>query len=199
MSWYGSMTCLKFDPYGGAEETGTFTATVPPGTVDAVVEVHGEVLEKRIEDGVLTVRVKYAPGYVGGNCFKKEIALVIDSGRMALGDWARYEGLRCYSGGIEYRLDATIAKKGDRVLLDLGEVGCSAEVRVNGGAAKIVTCPPYTVDVTDDVVEGGNEFTVTVYNTLNNHYQTIPTRYKVPTEMAPSGLIGPVRLLVYTE
>ena len=39
---------------------------------------------------------------------------------------------------------------------------------------------------------------VTIYNTLNNHYQTIPTRYKVPTVKAPSGLIGPVWLLSLT-
>jgi len=50
------------------------------------------------------------------------------------------------------------------------------------------------VDVTDALRDGANELAVTVYNTLNNHYQTIPTRYKVSTDEAPSGLLGPVAL-----
>ena len=41
-----------------------------------------------------------------------------------------------------------------------------------------------------------DDFAVTVYNTLNNHCQTIPTRYKVTTEKAPSGLLGPMALVV---
>ena len=41
---------------------------------------------------------------------------------------------------------------------------------------------------------GANALEVTVYNTLNNHYQTIPTRYRTPVEKAPSGLLGPVTL-----
>lgn len=39
---------------------------------------------------------------------------------------------------------------------------------------------------------GGNTLKVTVYNTLNNHYQTIPTRYRTAVEAAPFGLLGPV-------
>ena len=32
------------------------------------------------------------------------------------------------------------------------------------------------------------------YNTLNNHYQTIPTRYRTSVENSPSGLLGPVKI-----
>ena len=45
----------------------------------------------------------------------------------------------------------------------------------------------------DGLKEGANTVKVTVYNTLNNHYQTIPTRYRTTVENEPSGLIGPVR------
>ncbi|MBP5285078.1 MAG: hypothetical protein ILO34_03075 [Kiritimatiellae bacterium] len=197
MGWYGSMTCLAFDPFGGEEKTGTFTASVPPGTVDAEIDVYGEVLEKRIENGVLSVKVAFAPGHVGGNAFKKEIRLVMEPAKTMLGDWARCEGMRCYSGGAEYRRKFNLAGTGSRAMLDLGGVGCSAEVVVNGGEPKCVTCPPYEVDVTGDLAEGENEVSVTVYNTLNNHYQTVPSRYKVPVEQSPSGLLGPVSLKIY--
>lgn len=81
--------------------------------------------------------------------------------------------------------------------MSLGSVGCCAGVRVNGGPERVVMCPPWEVEVTRDWRPGEtNEIAVTVYNTLNNHYQTIPTRYKVSTDEEPSGLIGPVKLLL---
>lgn len=40
-----------------------------------------------------------------------------------------------------------------------------------------------------------NTLKVTVYNTLTNHCQTIPTRYSTIVENAPSGLLGPVKVL----
>ena len=193
---------LPVDPFGGARKRGTFTANVSPLAVDAEVAVNGTLLKKEIKDGVLTVEVEYAPGYVGGNCFKDPVRVKTRVAGMKPGDWARYEDLRCYSGGMVYRTRfewdgrraAGDAGKGSRYLLSLGQVGCAAEVRLNGGKPRAVMCPPWEVDVTDDIRMGENEVEVTVYNTLNNHYQTIPTRYKVPTDNAPSGLIGPVVL-----
>ena len=86
-------------------------------------------------------------------------------------------------------------KDAQRILLDLGAVGCAAEVAVNGRTVGARTCPPWTIDVTEALRDGANDLAVTVYNTLNNHCQTIPTRYKVPTDEAPSGLLGPVSLV----
>jgi hypothetical protein len=43
------------------------------------------------------------------------------------------------------------------------------------------------------VRRGQNRIEVLVYNTLANHYQTIPTRYR---GSALSGLLGPVSLEV---
>ena len=91
---------------------------------------------------------------------------------------------------------AAFRKDAASVVLDLGDVGCAAEVAVNGNVVGMRTCPPWTVDVTDALQDGPNDFAVTVYNTLNNHCQTIPTRYKVTTEKAPSGLLGPMALVV---
>ena len=62
---------------------------------------------------------------------------------------------------------------------------------MNGGAEKVLCCPPWRVEI-GGLKEGANTIKVTVYNTLNNHYQTIPTRYRTTVENEPSGLIGPV-------
>ena len=199
MRWNAMPGRLNYDPFGGRYTKGTFVATVPPGTVDAVVDVRGKLLKKEIKDGLLTLEIEFEPGLVGGNAFNDVVKLVTEPAGMALGDWARYEGLRCYSGGAVYsktvEVPAAFRKGAARIVLDLGDVGCAAEVAVNGNVVGTRTCPPWTVDVTDALKDGLNEFAVTVYNTLNNHYQTIPTRYKVPTDKAPSGLLGPVALV----
>lgn len=198
MKWHSMPSRLDYDPFGGRHGKGTFVASVPPGTIDAEVSVHGKVLRKEIKDGRLTLEIEFHPGLVGGNAFKDVVRLVMKPAAMSLGDWARYEGLRCYSGGATYRkvvdVPASFRRDARRIVLDLGSIGCAAEIAVNGRIVATRTCPPWTVDVTDALRDGGNELDITVYNTLNNHYQTIPTRYKVPTDEAPSGLIGPVSL-----
>ena len=196
MKWHSMQSRLNFDPFGGRHRTGTFVASVPPGTVDAEVSVYGRLLRKEIRDGELVLEIEFEPGLVGGNAFKDVVKLVTRPALMPLGDWARYEGLRCYSGGAVYRktveVPGSFRRGAKRIELDLGSVGCAAEVAVNGIKAGVRTCPPWRVDVTDALVDGPNDIAVTVYNTLNNHYQTIPTRYKVPASESPSGLLGPV-------
>ncbi len=195
MRWYGDPTMLPYDPFGGKMTRGTFTATVPPGAYDAEVEVHGQLLRKEIKNGVLTVEVAYQPGFVGGNAFKGPIKLKMRPAKMKLGDWAATDGLACYSGAAVYRSFVTLPAlpaKGGRAFLALGRVGCAASVAVNGKRAHAVMCPPWEVDVTEDLRVGENQVEVTVYNTLNNHFQTIPSRYKKPIKDVPSGLLGPV-------
>lgn len=50
---------------------------------------------------------------------------------------------------------------------------------------------PWTVDVTELVQSGENRIETLVFNTLANHYATIPTRYRGSPR---SGLIGPVQI-----
>ena len=142
----------------------------------------------------VTLTVKHAPGYTGGAAFPEPVKLLCGQGRITLGDWAQVDALRCYSGGAVYGKEFTLTPEqaGQRCVLDLGDVGVSCGVAVNGTPARVRTCPPWTLDITEFVKKGENTVEVTVYNTLNNHYQTIPTRYK--KENAPSGLLGPVKI-----
>jgi hypothetical protein len=77
------------------------------------------------------------------------------------------------------------------LVLDLGRVVATAEVRVNGKLSGIRVAPPWTVDVSRQLRAGENRIEVLVYNTLANHYLTIPTRYRGDLT---SGLLGPVAL-----
>ena len=144
----------------------------------------------------LTLKVAHEPGFLGGAAFTEPMRLSCGKGKIALGNWALIaDGLRFYSGGAVYEKDFTLTKAqaAAAATLDLGRVGACCGVSVNGGAEKVLCCPPWRVEI-DGLKEGANTIKVTVYNTLNNHYQTIPTRYRTTVENEPSGLIGPVAI-----
>ena len=145
----------------------------------------------------LTLKVAHEPGFIGGAAFTEPMRLKCGKGKIALGNWALIaDGLRFYSGGAIYEKSFTLTKEqaAASATLDLGRVGACCGVSVNGGAEKVLCCPPWRVEI-DGLKAGENTIKVTVYNTLNNHYQTIPTRYRTTVENEPSGLLGPVRLL----
>ena len=141
----------------------------------------------------VALRIEQQRGYYGGAALPEPIQLECGPGQMAVGDWSKAGALECYSGGTWYRrtVPLTAEQVRGRVVLDLGDVVATAEVRVNGGVAGIRVAPPWTVDISEHVRAGENRLEILVYNTLANHYLTIPTRYRGSLR---SGLIGPVRL-----
>ena len=56
--------------------------------------------------------------------------------------------------------------------------------------------PPWLVELNGTLKEGPNKIEVLVYNTLANHYQTIPSKYKGNPQ---SGLLVPVKLLLTSK
>lgn len=220
MRWFDDPAVLRFDPFGGTVRETRFTATVPPGFRSARMELEGDLAAatccgapaKVARDGAawtveapggvcarggeLALTVRPRPGAAGCGVFRGPVKLACGVGEMPLGDWAAFDGLACYSGGAVYEKAFTLTAEqaARRVALALGEVAATCDVAVNGGAPQVVCTPPWTVDLTGKVKEGRNVVRVTVYNTLNNHYQTVPTRYKRPVKDVPSGLLGPVAL-----
>jgi hypothetical protein len=146
----------------------------------------------------VALTVRHAPGFYGGAAFPEPVKLTCGRGSATLGDWARVDALRCYSGGAVYTKTFTLTPEqaAGCVTLDLGSVGVTAGVSVNGREVRVLVCPPWRADLSGFVKTGENAVSVTVYNTLNNHYQTIPTRYRRSVESVPSGLLGPVSLRV---
>ncbi|MBQ8952673.1 MAG: glycosyl transferase family 2 [Clostridia bacterium] len=103
----------------------------------------------------------------------------------------RPDGLPRFSGTIRY--EGTFAtKRGERLVLDLGQVGETAEALVNGQSAGVRLQPPYRFDITGLAQDGENELTIEVTNTLVYRMHDGFSAYHA---IAASGLIGPVRLL----
>jgi hypothetical protein len=132
-------------------------------------------------------------GFCGAAVFPDPVRLECGPGVAALGDWSKAGALECYSGGAWYRKTVALTPEQARgsIALNLGRVVATAEVRVNGEVAGIRVAPPWRVDISKHVKPGENRIEVLVFNTLANHYLTIPTRYRGDVT---SGLLGPVTL-----
>lgn len=78
-----------------------------------------------------------------------------------------------------------------QALLRLGDVTASTEACVNGKPVGTRISPLWTFDISIAVVAGENTIEILVYNTLANHYLTIPTRYR---GLIQSGHLGPVSI-----
>ena len=139
----------------------------------------------------VAIRIEQERGAYGGAALPEPVALECSGGVIEPGDWSKIDGLASYSGGAWYRKTVRLGTAGGTAILDLGGVVASAEVRVNGRLAGIKVAPPWKVDISKLVKPGANRIEILVYNTLANHYSTIPTRYRGP---AVSGLLGPVRV-----
>lgn len=132
-------------------------------------------------------------------------------------DWARHaeEGIRHYSGTAAYRYefeaDAALAQA-QRVVLDLGEVQVVAEVVLNGQPLGTLWTPPWRVEAAKALKAGTNVLEVRVTNLWPNRLigdaklpkdkrlaETNMNTYKPDSPLLPSGLLGPVRLLLLSQ
>jgi hypothetical protein len=147
-------------------------------------------------ESIVALRIEQTRGLYAGAAVPEPISFECTQGAILAGDWSKLESLECYSGGLWYRKTLTLdpAQLKGPVTLDLGRVVSSAEVLVNGQSAGVRVAPPWRWDLTTVLKPGPNKLEILIYNTLANHYQTTPTRYRGnPT----SGLLGPVTLQLY--
>ena len=127
-------------------------------------------------------------------------------------------GIKYFSGYGTYtktvNVSAAMISGNRRVVLDLGQVGDVAHVKVNGRDFGTLWKPPYRVDVTEAVRAGENRLEIAVVNTWVNRLigddqfpkgtpvaNTI-VRNQIPAtdlDKCPSGLLGPVTLRAITE
>jgi hypothetical protein len=212
MTWWNSPTVLPFDVRAAEPKpVGWYRFTSPPGLREMTISARGKVQawvngkELKVAGNKLIVpdpsaspvpvllRIEQERGCYGGAALPEPIKLDCGPGLMTTGDWGRIAGLASYSGGAWYRktVSLTADQAASSLTLDLGGVTASAEVRVNGRPAGIRLAPPWKFDLSTLAKPGDNRIEVLVYNTLANHYSTIPTRYVRPT---PSGVLGPVHI-----
>lgn len=131
-----------------------------------------------------------------------------------LTDWTNSPetGIKYYSGTAVYHkkfdLDALPAQR-QRLLLDLGEVDDAATVQLNGHSLGVLWTKPARVDITGIVKAKDNELDIAVINLWPNRMiydESLPKaerltetnihKYGPASPLLPSGLIGPVNLLI---
>ena len=133
----------------------------------------------------------------------------------SLSSWtdSKDPAIRYFSGTARYRRTVAIPRTppGTRVLLDLGAVANVARVTVNGRLAGHAWKSPYRVDLSDFVRPGRNRIEIEVANLwpnrmIGDHQPGAGPRraeaafdpFKPDSPLLPSGLLGPVRLLLAT-
>ncbi len=221
MHWHNNPDVLPFDTrpqvaqpagwYRFRAAPGLLAMTVPT-TGNAQAWVNGRAVSgKRLAKSwrfelpepakagpMVALRIEQPRGCYGGAAIPEPITQDCGTGSIAPGDWSKIDGLTCYSGGAWYRNNITLTPEQARgeVTLDLGNVVSSAEIHVNGNVAGIRLAPPWRVDISQKVKPGGNRIEVLVYNTLANHYVTVPTHYRGDLT---SGLLGPVTIQTTDE
>lgn len=197
------LAALAFKPVGECRVfvNGKEIRRLSSSDAGKTVSVEVPEAERVKETSTVAIQVRNAPWGVGdGAVFSDPIRLRCERGTISLGDWATKGVLETYSGGAWYRKKISMTDKeiqerkssNGRILLDLGHVTASCEVRINGTLASVMATSPWRCDITSLLVPGENEVSVLVMNTLANHYQTIPSNYRGETQ---SGLFGPVKIL----
>ena len=121
-------------------------------------------------------------------------------------------GIKYYSGTATYTNKVLISNpelKQGRFVLDLGAVGCIAEVIVNGKNMGTLWKMPYKVDITDALHAGENQFEIRVTNLWKNRIigdcqPDCKQKYTFPafnfftaeSPLESSGLMGPVDIYI---
>jgi hypothetical protein len=164
------------------------------GMDDGTTMLDVELPRARAERRICALRIDTEPGFEAGAILDAPIQFEMGRGTINLGNWADH-GLEGYSGGVRYSrtfiYDAD-TRLGGRVLLDLGRVRGTAEVRVNDAVIGARIWAPYTFDLTGRLQHGENTLDVIVYNTLAPYLAAVsPTFYVFPGQTV-SGLFGPV-------
>ncbi|WP_235012336.1 glycosyl hydrolase [Pedobacter africanus] len=133
----------------------------------------------------------------------------------ALSDWSKHPDslIRYYSGTAVYTSNFKIKKEaGQAYFLDLGNVGCIAEVKMNGISCGVTWTSPYRVNITAALRSGNNQLRIEVTNTWANRLmgdQHLPENKRITKTTATlrlegkplneAGLLGPVRVFKTLE
>lgn len=102
----------------------------------------------------------------------------------ALKPWNEHPELRHFSGEGIYRGQIDVPARD--AILDLGEVGCTAEVCVNGAPLGVRWMRPYRFEVPRRALRNGvNELEIRVRNTLLAHVQSLPAPPDIDEVLRP--------------
>ena len=139
--------------------------------------VQGEVLPEAYDIALSTMAA-----YPKFKSFKKKAPLTNITGGCGDPD---------FSGVMRYQMSVDLQGELPRGI-DLGMVGQTANLTLNGVDLGLRICPPYRYNVEGAVREGENELLIEVRNTLVHEVKDVFSTF---VQIPPSGLMGPVRWL----
>ncbi|MCU0455816.1 MAG: hypothetical protein MUE74_05890 [Bacteroidales bacterium] len=221
MKWYDMHGRIVFDARSDERSpAGLYRFTAPPGLKSMIIRAEGKIkvfingeLQKVLNtiygskpayfvesenaipgNSCVAIKVEQNRGNYGGSALPEPVILNCEKGIINAGDWSKGSVLENYSGGIWYKKNFKLTEEQARseVVLDLGKVVATAEIHVNGSQAGILVTSPWKLDITPFIRKGDNKLEILVYNTLANHYLTVPTKYRGNSLL--SGLLGPVKM-----
>ncbi|MBB3210712.1 hypothetical protein FHS27_006560 [Rhodopirellula rubra] len=123
------------------------------------------------------------------------------------------EGIKHYSGIATYRktfdLPSSVQSNEHPIWLDLGTVHNIARVRLNGNDMGVLWCAPWRVDISSAVQPEGNLLEIEIANLWRNRLigdrmlepdeqvtWTTYNPYESTSPLLPSGLLGPVEIVI---
>lgn len=128
-----------------------------------------------------------------------------------LSDWSKDTDslIKYYSGSAVYSCEFKVEKEaGQQYFIDLGDIACVAELKVNGISCGVTWTRPYRLNITEAMHSGSNQLDIEVTNTWANRLigdQRLPEEKRITRTTAPfrlegkvlneAGLLGPVRIL----
>lgn len=98
-----------------------------------------------------------------------------------------------FSGYIKYETKFTV-ENAKKYILELGEVGETAHIWVNGKYIGSRICKPYSVDISSAVINGENILCVEVANSMAYRMKDILSTQLL---LSASGLLGPVKIYLF--
>lgn len=177
----------------GYTQNGEISVTLAPG--ESLLLCFDSFREEYLEGLPVTSQEKEGKElFLNWEIFLREQGLKSDYRRQwqtqELFDITGPRGIRDFSGQMRYK--STFFQEGKAYhLLDLGDVGLTARVILNGRDLGLRICRPYRWDISAALMEGENTLEVIVANTLVHRLKdTLSCFLQIP----PSGLQGPVVL-----
>lgn len=113
---------------------------------------------------------EYQPASTGKDTNVRKIGkveLVAPPTTLNLGSWIG-QGLDFYGGGVKYRMKVQGPQPGQRVIVRLPGVRCTAAVVHAGGKDFIMPWHPFETDITEGLVAGSNDITIQVVGGRKN-------------------------------
>ena len=176
---------------------------LPSGAAPEQLYLDGEPVEGSFQtarEGVLALR------FEAGEELQHSLRFRVGAAERPLGSLT-HTGLSFYAGTFRYEKSFELPPEylGQRLLLDLGDVGVAAEVWLNETRLGERVWRPFTLEVTSAVKQGTNTLRAVVANTRANERARGPDQlalWAIPVrgralldEIDLNGLQGPVRLL----